>query len=189
MLVAVVVVDVAVADVVVMLVVDVDVHSPHITGQDALVKSPSSPSIAQCPILTNVPHIELSCSPWHLLGTYVVVVTVVEVAVVCVVEVAVVSVVEVSVAVVVVTVKVEVTVVVVVVAVVVVGTKQCLSSFALSRVPLKDMKARSLMTSPAGEEHAIATTESTLPAEVKAPTSIVTSARYSPVNVSFPSKE
>ena len=45
------------------------------------------------------------------------------------------------------------------------------------------------MTSPAGEEHAIATTESALPAEVKAFTPIVTSARYSPVNVSFPLKK
>lgn len=62
-----------------------------------------------------------------------------------------------------------------------------LNSLAASRVPLKFEKAVSFMVSPAGEEHAIATTEPTFPAELKTYKSIFVSAGYSPVMVSFPS--
>ena len=76
---------------------------------------------------------------------------------------------------------------VVVVDVAVVVVVHWLNSLAASRVPLKFEKAVSFMVSPAGEEHVIATTESTFPAELKTYKSIFVSAGYSPVMVSFPS--
>ena len=54
----------------------VDVHFPHIDGQSDCVYSPRAPARRQSDTSNRAPHNGGSSTPWHSVGTYVVVVRV-----------------------------------------------------------------------------------------------------------------